>query len=88
MLDLIVLQSSCLFTDVEPRGGPTLVCPAALPAVCKHLYDHPEGGWDNKLVFSEALKHVEEYEYLTGKAGDVFLYHPFMVSHTLFLSDG
>jgi len=68
----------CLFTDVQPRGGPTLVCPAAIPAVCKWLYNHPEGGWDNKACFDEALKDIEEYEYLTGKAGDVFLAHPFM----------
>jgi hypothetical protein len=68
----------CLYTDVVDRGGPTLICPAALPAVIKYLHDHPEGGWDNKAVFSEALKYEEKFVYLTGKAGDVFLAHPFM----------
>lgn len=38
-----------------------MICPAALPAVIKYLYEHPGGGWDNKLVFREALKHEENF---------------------------
>ncbi len=78
----MLTQVICLFTDVEPRGGPTLVCPAAIPAVCKWLHDHPEGGYDNKIVLGEALRDVDDagFEYLTGKAGDVFLCHPFIAS--------
>ena len=32
-----------LFTDINPDGGGTFICPDAIPVVAKHLYDHPEG---------------------------------------------
>ena len=32
-----------LFTDILPGGGGTMICPAAIPKVAKHLFDHPEG---------------------------------------------
>ncbi|KAI0010126.1 hypothetical protein F4779DRAFT_323132 [Xylariaceae sp. FL0662B] len=32
-----------LFTDVVPDGGATMLCPAAVPAIARWLYEHPEG---------------------------------------------
>lgn len=32
-----------LFTDINPGGGGTFICPDAIPKIAKHLYDHPEG---------------------------------------------
>ena len=32
-----------LFTDINPGGGGTFICPDGIPKVAKHLYDHPEG---------------------------------------------
>jgi hypothetical protein len=32
-----------LFTDINPGGGGTFICPDAIPRIAKHLYDHPEG---------------------------------------------
>ncbi|KAJ4384642.1 hypothetical protein N0V86_000242 [Didymella sp. IMI 355093] len=32
-----------LWTDIVPGGGGTMICPAAIPHVAKHLYEHPEG---------------------------------------------
>ncbi|EMD00309.1 hypothetical protein BAUCODRAFT_30792 [Baudoinia panamericana UAMH 10762] len=32
-----------LFTDIVAGGGGTMICPAAIPHVAKHLHDHPEG---------------------------------------------
>lgn len=32
-----------IFSDIRPGGGGTMICPAALPIMAQHLYDHPEG---------------------------------------------
>ncbi|KAF2751659.1 hypothetical protein M011DRAFT_463167 [Sporormia fimetaria CBS 119925] len=32
-----------LWTDIAPGGGGTMICPAAIERVAKHLYAHPEG---------------------------------------------
>ncbi|KAI7550203.1 hypothetical protein KC331_g3327 [Hortaea werneckii] len=32
-----------LFTDIEAGGGGTMICPAAIPKMARHLYEHPEG---------------------------------------------
>jgi len=72
------LVTICLYTDVVHDGGPTYICPNALPKVIRWLYEHPEGGWDNKEHFPPLLEKEEEFVELTGNAGDVFLCHPFM----------
>ncbi|KAF9700937.1 hypothetical protein EKO04_000847 [Ascochyta lentis] len=32
-----------LWTDIVPGGGGTMICPAAIPHIAKHLYKNPEG---------------------------------------------
>lgn len=32
-----------LFTDIPPQGGGTMLYPAGMRIVARHLYDHPEG---------------------------------------------
>ncbi|KZV63066.1 hypothetical protein PENSPDRAFT_590446 [Peniophora sp. CONT] len=32
-----------LLTDIKPGGGGTMLCPAAIPEIARHLRDHPEG---------------------------------------------
>lgn len=32
-----------LWSDIVPSGGGTIICPAGIPVVAKHLYEHPEG---------------------------------------------
>ena len=32
-----------LFTDINPGGGGTMICPDAIPKMARHLHDHPEG---------------------------------------------
>lgn len=32
-----------LWSDIVPNGGGTIICPAGIPIVAKHLYEHPEG---------------------------------------------
>ncbi|KAL4737660.1 hypothetical protein BDV11DRAFT_171741 [Aspergillus similis] len=32
-----------LFSDIEPMGGGTMICPEAIPLMARYLYEHPEG---------------------------------------------
>lgn len=32
-----------LWTDIVPGGGGTMICPAAIPHIAKHLYENTEG---------------------------------------------
>jgi hypothetical protein len=32
-----------LFTDIQPGGGGTMICPDAIPVMARHLRDHPDG---------------------------------------------
>lgn len=32
-----------LFTDINPGGGGTMICPAAIPKMAKYLHEHPNG---------------------------------------------
>ncbi|KAF2661608.1 hypothetical protein K491DRAFT_587112 [Lophiostoma macrostomum CBS 122681] len=32
-----------LWTDVVPGGGGTMICPAGMGGIARHLYEHPEG---------------------------------------------
>ncbi|KAI1341044.1 hypothetical protein F5Y15DRAFT_414167 [Xylariaceae sp. FL0016] len=87
-----------LWTDVEAGGGPTALCPGTVGTVAKWLFDHPEGcnpdmvprsdprfgdtygthfGWANEVARANGI-----FDAATGKAGDVFLLHPFLIHST------
>ncbi|KAK4192007.1 ribonucleoside-diphosphate reductase large subunit [Podospora australis] len=83
-----------LFTDIEPNGGGTMICPEAIPKVAKHLYEHPEGvdprmtprGEENFKQnerclkwFNDCAKSCSNFVEATGKVGDVYLMHPLML---------
>lgn len=52
-----------LYTDVIPDGGPTLICPKALPKVLEWMRDHPEGGYSNKVIV-EIMKDFSEDDFV------------------------
>ncbi|KAG8355726.1 hypothetical protein FVEN_g6441 [Fusarium venenatum] len=87
-----------LWTDVLPGGGPTALCPGSVATIAKWLYDHPEGcnpdmvprsdprfddtygshfGWANEVARANG-----RFDLATGKVGDVFLLHPFLIHST------
>ncbi|KAM7223749.1 ribonucleoside-diphosphate reductase large subunit [Rhypophila decipiens] len=82
-----------LFTDIEPDGGATFICPDAIPIFAKHLHDHPEGvsprmtprgqpGFNTEPDLAWACnvaKGCTHFVEATGKAGDVYLLHPLML---------
>jgi hypothetical protein len=48
---------------VVPDGGPTLICPKALPRVLQWLYDHPEGGYSNQVLL-DCMKDIDEKDFV------------------------
>ncbi|KAK3720596.1 hypothetical protein LTR37_003645 [Vermiconidia calcicola] len=84
-----------LFTDINPGGGGTQICPGAIPKIAKHLYDHPEGVTPYMLprseepsmergklaFFCDIAKSLPDEDFVeaTGKVGDVYLLHPLML---------
>ncbi|KAI1338043.1 hypothetical protein F5Y15DRAFT_417477 [Xylariaceae sp. FL0016] len=83
-----------LFTDVEPQGGGTLICPEAVPKVARWLYEHPDGvsprmvprgrpDFDERNLqwYTDLVNGCSDDGFVEacGKVGDVYLLHPFMV---------
>ncbi|KAL2760256.1 hypothetical protein ACRALDRAFT_1073811 [Sodiomyces alcalophilus JCM 7366] len=84
-----------LFSDIGPGGGGTMLCPAGMQRIAKHLYDHPQGvspsmmprdhpDFDKEVglrFYFDMVKSLDRKDFVevTGKVGDVFLLHPFMV---------
>ncbi|MCE0499066.1 MAG: hypothetical protein LV481_14090 [Methylacidiphilales bacterium] len=70
-----------LFSDIHPRGGGTFIACDSVPIVARYLAAHPEGAQPSGFPFKEFIKECQDCRETTGKAGDVFLLHPFML-HT------
>ncbi|KAH8673564.1 hypothetical protein BX600DRAFT_208533 [Xylariales sp. PMI_506] len=82
-----------LFSDIEPAGGGTMLCPDAIPKVARWLFEHPEGvsprmvprghedfGRERNLAWYNALtRSCDEFVEATGRVGDVYLMHPLML---------
>ncbi|MBA2479049.1 MAG: hypothetical protein H0V44_00165 [Planctomycetes bacterium] len=73
-----------LWDDVEHLGGPTYIACDSIGVVTRFLAQHPEGihpaeepGFD----FQELIGQCGDFREATGKAGDCYLLHPFML-HT------
>lgn len=66
-----------LWTDVVHHGGPTYVATDSIPVMARYLNEHREGVLPNGFEFQERIKECREFVEATGKAGDVYLLHPF-----------
>ncbi|KAL4984085.1 hypothetical protein BDW68DRAFT_23763 [Aspergillus falconensis] len=51
-----------LFSDIEPRGGGTMICPEAMPLIARYLYEHPEGVSPYMVPRSEAQSQNPDVE--------------------------
>jgi len=67
-----------LFTDVEPRGGGTILALGSHKRTARALAEHPEG-ISHRDLFREVLRApLGNFHEVTGAAGDVILAHPFL----------
>src|SRR5712664_281950 len=66
-----------LFTDIEPRGGGTILSLGSHKRTARILAGHP-GGIGHRDLFREVLSEpIGNFHEITGSAGDVVLVHPF-----------
>lgn len=74
------------WSDVEPRGGGTFIAPDSVGVVARYLAAHPEGvhPWafpkdTHPTNQPHLIRRCVDFREVTGKAGDVFILHPFML---------
>ncbi len=70
-----------IFSDIHPKGGGTYIACDSVPLVARYLAEHPEGVEPNGFPCKDIIRRCRDFREATGKAGDVFLLHPFML-HT------
>ncbi|KAF7532592.1 hypothetical protein G7054_g7796 [Neopestalotiopsis clavispora] len=84
-----------LFTDIQPNGGGTMICPDAIPKVAQWLHDHPDGvsprmvprdhgdfGRERNLQwYCDVVQGCGDGQFVeaVGNVGDVYLLHPLMM---------
>jgi hypothetical protein len=70
-----------LFSDIHPKGGGTFIACDSIPLVARFLASHPEGVDPFGFPNEDLIRQCRDFRETTGKAGDVFLLHPFTL-HT------
>jgi hypothetical protein len=70
-----------LFSDIHPRGGGTFIACDSVAPVARYLAAHPEGVSPSGFPGRELISECRDFRETTGRAGDVFLLHPFLL-HT------
>ena len=73
------LLTIVLWSDVAARGGGTFLACDSVPLVARFLAAHPQGVRPNEFPFLEMKRQCRDFEEATGRAGDVFLMHPFLL---------
>ncbi len=68
-----------LWSDVAPQGGGTFIAADSLFHVGQTLLDHPEGIEPGDFDFPDMISQCHDFRELTGKAGDLFIIHPYML---------
>jgi len=71
------LLTLVLWTDVQHQGGATFVASDSVGPVARRLADHPEGLLPNG--FSDLITECSRFDEATGRVGDVFLLHPYIL---------
>jgi ectoine hydroxylase-related dioxygenase (phytanoyl-CoA dioxygenase family) len=76
-------EQSCLigsyFTDIEHRGGATLISPGSHIQVARFLAQHPEGVLPNFVGENQLIEQCDRFIEVLAKAGDVVIMHPLML---------
>ncbi|KZW01093.1 hypothetical protein EXIGLDRAFT_830282 [Exidia glandulosa HHB12029] len=84
-----------IFSEIQPRGGGTFICPDGLVLNAQYLSQHPEGVLPTGLSFTPSteehnpsaqrwehlveVKRCKHFVEVTGSPGDVYLLHPLML---------
>ncbi|HEU5155534.1 MAG TPA: phytanoyl-CoA dioxygenase family protein [Streptosporangiaceae bacterium] len=73
------LLTLVLWSDVEHQGGATFVAAGSVGPVARFLAAHPEGLLVNEFPTADLAGQCTEFVEATGRVGDVFLLHPYML---------
>jgi hypothetical protein len=73
------LLTLVLWSDVEHQGGATFVAGDSVGPVARYLADHPEGVLPTEFPTNELVGQCTDFAEATGRVGDVFLLHPFIL---------
>ncbi|GAB4453766.1 MAG: hypothetical protein OHK0029_07190 [Armatimonadaceae bacterium] len=73
------LLTIILWSDVLPQGGATFVACDSVPVVARYLLEHPEGSLPGEFNFRGMVEECSDFIEATGKAGDVYLLHPYIL---------
>jgi len=69
------------WSDVETKGGGTFIAADSPVHVAQKLLQHPEGIEPGTFDFPSIIQKCQDFRELVGKAGDLYLIHPYML-HT------
>lgn len=73
------LLTLVLWSDVQPRGGATFVAGDSVPVVARFLAEHPEGVLPKEFPRQELIAQCHDFAEATGRVGDVYLLHPYVL---------
>lgn len=73
------LLTLVVWSDIEPRGGGTFVAADSVPVVARYLADHPEGVLPTAFPTRSLVAECRDFVEATGRVGDVYLLHPFIL---------
>ncbi len=73
------LLTIVIWQDVAPQGGGTFIAPDSIRPVARHLQAHPEGVDPYEFPSKRLIAQCRDFRAATGKAGDVYLLHPYML---------
>ncbi len=73
------LLTIVLWSGVVPTGGATFIATDSVGPVARKLAAHTEGLAPNGFGFTKLIAECHDFAEATGKAGDVYLIHPFLL---------
>ncbi|HEX6471805.1 MAG TPA: phytanoyl-CoA dioxygenase family protein [Streptosporangiaceae bacterium] len=73
------LLTLVLWSDVAHQGGATFVAAGSVGPVARFLAGRPDGVLPDGFPFPELVAECDEFVEATGRVGDVFLLHPYML---------
>ena len=68
-----------IFTDIEHKGGGTILAADSVPVLSRLLAGRPEGVLPSEFDYTALLAQCRDFRELTGRVGDVALMHPFLL---------
>ena len=73
------LLTVILWDDVLPQSGGTFVATDSVGPIARYLVNYPEGLVPKEAAFGTMIAQCENFVEATGKAGDVYLLHPYIL---------